>query len=45
MLISGEAYNGIVEWDMNFEHRSVNHSEGFISGEGTHISTIEGTAL
>ncbi|CAO3645206.1 unnamed protein product [Mucor hiemalis] len=37
------AYNGIVEWEMDYQHRGVNHSEGFISEDGTHTNTIEGT--
>lgn len=36
------AYNGIVEWNMNYVHRTVNHQEGFINAEGTHTNTIEG---
>lgn len=39
------AYNGIVEWQMDFEHRAVNHQEGFINDEGTHTNTIEGNTI
>lgn len=39
------AYNGIVEWQMDFEHRAVNHQEGFINAEGTHTNTIEGNTI
>ncbi|CAO3615406.1 unnamed protein product [Mucor hiemalis] len=28
---------------MDYQHRGVNHSEGFISEDGTHTNTIEGT--
>lgn len=36
------AYNGIVEWEMFYGHRAVNHEEGYVNSEGTHTNTIEG---
>ena len=35
-------YNFIQDWQ-RMTHRTVNHSEGFISDEGVHTNTIEGT--
>jgi transposase-like protein len=39
------AYNGIVEWNMGYQHHTVNHQEGYISADGTHTNTIEGNTI
>ena len=37
------SYNQIVNLDMGYEHRTVNHSLHFVAPDGTHTNTIEST--
>ena len=38
------AYNGILDLpECDFEHKTVNHSVEFVTTEGVHTNTIEGT--
>jgi hypothetical protein len=36
-------YNGLADMGMDYIHKTVNHSREFITNEGVHTNTIEGT--